>query len=115
MPDAAINSTVFGGERRVLTTHESVNPMIPEAALTSFFAALFFMMNPIGTLGVFAGMMEGRPGSEAPRIAGSCAALVAVTLLIINKPGYLVNAQFSQTSRQLIISAEDFRAVLNRQ
>lgn len=34
--------------------------------------------------------------------------------LIVNKPGYLINARFSQTADQLVISAEDFRAVLQR-
>ena len=34
--------------------------------------------------------------------------------LIVNKPGYLINARFSQSAGQLVISAEDFRAVLNR-
>ena len=34
--------------------------------------------------------------------------------LIINKPGYLINAQFLQSAGQLVISAEEFRAVLRR-
>jgi hypothetical protein len=34
--------------------------------------------------------------------------------LIINKPGYLINARFSKSGGQLIVSAEDFRAVLER-
>ena len=34
--------------------------------------------------------------------------------LIINKPDYLINAVFSIEGEQLIISSDDFRAVLNR-
>ena len=34
--------------------------------------------------------------------------------LIINKPGYLVNARFNLSGDQLIVSAEDFSAVLRR-
>ena len=43
--------------------------MLPEAALTSFIATLFSMMNPIGNLGVFAGMTAERPPAEAKRSA----------------------------------------------
>ncbi len=56
--------------------------MIPEAALTSFMAALFSMMNPIGNVGVFAGMTANRPGEQVRRIARTCAAAVAIILLI---------------------------------
>ena len=34
--------------------------------------------------------------------------------LIINKPGYLVNARFGMSGNQLTVSAEDFSAVLQR-
>ena len=37
--------------------------MLPEAALASFMAALFSMMNPLGNVGVFASMIANR--SEA--------------------------------------------------
>ena len=57
--------------------------MIPEAALTSFVAALFSMMNPLGGVGVFAGMTAERPRDERRRIAWTCAAAVAITLLIV--------------------------------
>jgi multiple antibiotic resistance protein len=57
--------------------------MIPEAALTSFVAALFSMMNPVGNVGVFAGMTADRPGAEARRIAWTCAGAIAITLLIV--------------------------------
>ncbi len=32
--------------------------------------------------------------------------------LIINKPGYLINARFAISGKQLTVSAEDFSAVL---
>jgi multiple antibiotic resistance protein len=57
--------------------------MMPEAALASFVAALFSMMDPIGNVGVFAGLTADRPANEAKRIAWSCAAAITVTLLII--------------------------------
>ena len=57
--------------------------MLPEAALASFIAALFSMMNPIGNVGVFAGMTTDRPGAKATRIAWTCAGAVAITLLIM--------------------------------
>jgi hypothetical protein len=34
--------------------------------------------------------------------------------LIVNKPGYLINARFGIVGDELIVSAEDFRAVLKR-
>jgi hypothetical protein len=34
--------------------------------------------------------------------------------LIVNKPGYLINARFGRSAGQLIINAEDFRAVLKQ-
>lgn len=57
--------------------------MLAEAALTSFIATLFSMMNPIGNLGVFAGMTNDRPQAEARRIALTCAVAVAITLLVV--------------------------------
>jgi len=57
--------------------------MIAEAALASFIAALFSMMNPVGNVGVFAGMTADRPEAEAGRIAWTCAGAVAITLLIM--------------------------------
>ena len=64
--------------------------MIPEAALTSFIAALFSMMNPVGNVGVFAGMTAGRPGNQAERIAWTCAGAIAITLLIVAWSGSLL-------------------------
>ena len=64
--------------------------MIPEAALTSLVAALFSMMNPIGNVGVFAGMTANRAGNEARRIAWTCAGAVAITLLIVAWSGALL-------------------------
>ncbi len=57
--------------------------MLQEAALASFIATLFSMMNPIGNLGVFAGMTNDRKPSEARMIALTCAVAVTITLLIV--------------------------------
>ena len=64
--------------------------MLPELALSSFIATLFSMMNPIGNLGVFAGMTADRPGAEARRIAWTCATAVAITLLVVTWTGSLL-------------------------
>jgi multiple antibiotic resistance protein len=64
--------------------------MLPEAALTSFIATLFSMMNPIGNLGVFVGMTSDRSDAESRRIAWTCAVAVIVTLLIVVWSGSLL-------------------------
>ena len=64
--------------------------MIAEAALASFIAALFSMMNPIGNVGIFAGMTADRPGAEQARIAWTCAAAIAITLLVVAWSGALL-------------------------
>ena len=71
--------------------------MITEAALTSFVAALFSMMNPIGNVGVFAGLTTQRTGNEARRIAWTCAGAVAITLLVLTWSGSLVLEFFGIT------------------
>jgi multiple antibiotic resistance protein len=71
--------------------------MIPEAALSSFIAALFSMMNPIGNVGVFAGMTAQRPGDEVRRTAWAGAGAIAVTLLIVTWAGSTVMAFFGIT------------------
>ncbi len=71
--------------------------MIPEAALASFVAALFSMMNPIGAVGVFAGMTADRPADQAGRIAWTCACAVAITLLIVAWSGSLLLEFFGIT------------------
>ena len=63
--------------------------MLPEAALTSLIATLFSMMNPIGNVGVFAGMTTDRPGAETRRIAWTCAGAIAITLLVVAWSGSL--------------------------
>jgi multiple antibiotic resistance protein len=75
--------------------------MITEAALTSFMAALFSMMNPIGNVGVFAGMTANRQGIQAGRIAWTCAAAVAVILLIVTWSGPLLLQLFGLTVNSL--------------
>lgn len=57
--------------------------MLSEAALFSFIATLFSMMNPIGNIGVFAGMTADRPVADSRKIAWNCAIAVAITLLIV--------------------------------
>jgi len=54
-----------------------------ETTLTAFIAALFSMMNPIGNVGIFAGMTADREAAEAKLIAWKCAAACAITLLIV--------------------------------
>ena len=61
--------------------------MLTEAALASFVAALFSMTNPIGNIGVFAGMTAGLPEAEIKRTAWVCAMAVAITLLIVTWGG----------------------------
>lgn len=64
--------------------------MLPDIVVTSFIATLFSMMNPIGNLGVFAGMTADRPDAESRRIAWTCAAAVAITLLVVTWTGSLL-------------------------
>jgi multiple antibiotic resistance protein len=71
--------------------------VIAEAALTSFIAALFAMMNPIGNVGVFAGMTASRSDDEVRRTAWSSAVAIAVTLLIVTWSGSAVMAFFGIT------------------
>ena len=71
--------------------------MMPEAALTSFLAALFSMMNPIGFAGVFAGLTTDRSGAQARRIAWTCAGASAITLLFVAWSGSLILEFFGIT------------------
>lgn len=71
--------------------------MMTEAALTSFIATLFSMMNPIGNVGVFAGMTADRPEAQARHIAWTCAGAVAITLLIVAWSGSLLLTFFGIT------------------
>ncbi len=71
--------------------------MLTEAALASFAAALFSMMNPIGNIGVFAGMTAGRPEAETKRTAWVCAMAVAITLLIVTWGGPMLFKFFGVT------------------
>ncbi len=71
--------------------------MMTEAALTSFIATLFSIMNPIGNVGVFAGMTADRPGAKARHIAWTCAGAVAITLLIVAWSGSLLLTFFGIT------------------
>lgn len=75
--------------------------MLPEVALTSFIATLFSMMNPIGNLGVVAGMTSDRPAREARRIAWTCGGAVAITLIIVAWSGSLLLDVFGITVESL--------------
>jgi multiple antibiotic resistance protein len=71
--------------------------MFSEAALVSFTAALFSIMNPVGTLGVFVGMTEDRSANETRYIAWKSAGAIAITLLIVNWFGVLLLQFFGIT------------------
>jgi multiple antibiotic resistance protein len=71
--------------------------MITEAALASFMAVLFSMMNPIGNIGVFAGMTANRPVTQTRHIAWTCAVAVTITLLIVAWTGSLLLQLFGIT------------------
>ena len=71
--------------------------MIPEAALASFATALFSLVNPIGNVGVFAGMTADRPADQAGRIAWTCAGAVAITLLSVAWSGIFLLEFFGIT------------------
>lgn len=71
--------------------------MMTEAALASFAAAMFSMMNPIGNVGVFAGLTADRSTSEARGIAWTCAAATAITLLLVAWGGSFILAFFGIT------------------
>jgi multiple antibiotic resistance protein len=71
--------------------------MLPEAALASFMAALFSMMNPLGNVGVFAGMTAGRTEAETRRIAWTGPLAVAITLLIVAWVGPMLFQFFGVT------------------
>jgi len=51
--------------------------------IVAFLAALFSMMNPIGGVGIFAGMTADRSSTEARAIARKCAMASAITLLAV--------------------------------
>jgi multiple antibiotic resistance protein len=57
--------------------------MLSEAALLSFAATLFSMMNPIGNIGVFAGLTSDISAAKSRRVAWTCAFSVVVTLTIV--------------------------------
>ena len=71
--------------------------MIPEAALVSFVATLFSMMNPIGNLGIFAGLTSGRPAGQVRGVAWSCAIATIITLLVVAWSGSLLLDLFGIT------------------
>ena len=68
--------------------------MIADAALMTFVATLFSMTNPIGNLGIFAGLTAERTPAEARRVALNCGVAVAVTLLVVTWTGSAILAFF---------------------
>lgn len=71
--------------------------MLTEAALATFVATMFSMMNPIGNVGIFAGMTAGRTAAESTRTAIFCAIAVAITLVIVAWGGDLLLRFFGIT------------------
>jgi multiple antibiotic resistance protein len=57
--------------------------MLADAALTSFIAALLSMMNPIGNIGLFAGLTAHQSPAESRKTAMTCAIASAITLLLM--------------------------------
>lgn len=64
--------------------------MMTSTALLSFVAALFAIMNPVGNIGVFASLTEGRSREEGRHAALICAISSAITLLIVTWAGDIV-------------------------
>lgn len=75
--------------------------MLAETTLTAFIAALFSMMNPVGNVGIFAGMTADRDAAEAKTIAWKCAAACAITLLIVIWSGGALLGFFGISVEQL--------------
>jgi multiple antibiotic resistance protein len=71
--------------------------MLSEAALLSFAATLFSMMNPIGNIGVFAGLTSDISAAKSRRVAWTCAFSVVVTLTIVAWAGPGLLAFFGVT------------------
>ena len=71
--------------------------MIPEAALASFVAALFSMMNPVDNLGIFPSMTADKPPKQVARTAWMCALSVTVILVIVTWTGSLLLKVFGIT------------------
>ena len=65
--------------------------------LLTFLAALFSMMNPIGGVGIFAGMTADMSPAESRATARKCAIAAAVTLLIVIWAGGVVLKLFGIT------------------
>lgn len=68
--------------------------MLTGAELASFIAALFSMSNPIGNVGVFAGLTNGRSPAECKATAWKSALAIAITLLVVTWAGSLIMALF---------------------
>lgn len=71
--------------------------MISESELASLVAALFSMMNPIGNVGVFAGLTTEFSAKKVRRAAWTSALAIAITLLIVTWTGSWVMTFFGLT------------------
>ena len=71
--------------------------MLSEAALLSFIAALFSIMNPLGNVGIFAGLTEDFKPDESRAAAFVCAVSTAITLLLMLWAGNTILGFFGLT------------------
>ena len=71
--------------------------MMTEAALLSFVAALFSIMNPVGNVGIFARLTTDRTRAQARHSAWTCAVAVAIILLVVTWTGSLLLEFFGIT------------------
>ena len=77
---------------------------MPLSEIMTFVAALFSMMNPIGGVGIFAGMTSDKSVEEARVIARNCAIAAAVTLLIVIWAGNLILNLFGITVNEIRVA-----------
>lgn len=71
--------------------------MLTEGALFTFVAGLFAIVNPVGNIGIFASLTQGRSGDDARYAAWTCAVACVVTLLIATWGGDYVLEFFGIT------------------
>jgi hypothetical protein len=98
-------------------THSEVSPLggtrwqlinIAPKDIIPAYASKFIEFRPYGRVITTTTNLDGSVDvvDERYRVVGDT--------LIVNKPGYLINARFGIVGDELIVSAEDFRAVLKR-
>ncbi len=72
--------------------------------LMAFVASLFSMMNPIGGVGIFAGMTADKTLAEARAIAIKCAVAASITLLLVIWGGGGILALFGITVTEVRVA-----------